>query len=144
MRVKIKRFDRDLPLPSYQSRGAACLDLYARLDVTIEPGQVGYVALNVGLEIPEGCWALVAARGSTHKHGLLPVQGIGIGDWDFRGDQDEYHFAFYNFTAQPVIVRRGTRIAQLMVLRYEPLVFEEVEHLHAENRGSYGSTGTAI
>src|SRR5436190_3040259 len=108
MKVKIKRFDQELPLPGYQSPGAACVDLYARLDVTIAPGQVGYVPLNVALEIPEGCWVLVAARGSTHKHGVLPVQGIGVGDGDFRGDEDEYQFAFYNFTAVPVTVTRGT------------------------------------
>ena len=144
MKVKIKRFDPDLPLPTYQSRGAACVDLHARLDVTIEPGQVGYVALNVALEVPEGCWVLVAARGSAHRHGVLPVQGIGVGDWDFCGDQDEYRFAVYNFTAQPVTITRGTRIAQMMVLRYEPIEFEEVEHLHAENRGGYGSTGTGL
>jgi dUTP pyrophosphatase len=144
MRVKIKRFDRSLPLPGYQSAGAACVDLYARLDVTIAPGQVGYVPLNVALEIPEGCWVLVAARGSTHRHGLLPVQGIGIGDWDFRGDGDEYRFAFYNFTAAPVTVARGTRIAQMLVLRYEPIEFEEVEQLRPENRGSYGSTGAGL
>jgi dUTP pyrophosphatase len=144
MKVKIKRFDRSLPLPAYQTRGAAGVDLYARLDVTIEPGQVGYVPLNVGLEIPEGSWVLVAARGSTHKHGLLPVQGVGIGDWDFRGDEDEYRFAFYNFTSQPVTVARGTRIAQMIVLRYEPIDFEEVDHLYAENRGSFGSTGWGL
>lgn len=142
MKVKIKRFDRDLPLPSYQSRGAACVDLTARLDVTIAPGQVGLVPLNVGLEVPEDCWVLVAARGSTHRHGLLPAQGIGIGDWDFRGDGDEYRFAFYNFTAEPVTVRRGTRIAQLMVLRYEPIELDEVDHLRPDNRGGYGSTGS--
>ena len=141
MKVKIKRFDPSLPLPRYQSPGAACVDLYARLDVTIAPGRVGYVPLNIGLEMPESCWALVAARGSTHKHGLLPVQGIGIGDWDFRGDEDEYQFAFYNFTAEPVTVPRGTRIAQLMVLRYEPIEFDEVDHLRPERRGGYGSTG---
>ena len=144
MKVKIKRFDRSLPLPAYQTRGAACVDLHARTDVTIPPGVVGYVPLNVALEMPEGCWALVAARGSTHRHGLLPAQGVGIGDWDFRGDGDEYRFAFYNFTSAPVTVARGTRIAQLMVLRYEPLELEEVEHLHAEDRGSYGSTGTGL
>lgn len=144
MRVKIKRFDRSLPLPSYQSRGAACVDLYARLDVAIAPGQVGYVPLNVALEIPAGCWVLLAARGSTHRHGVLPVQGIGVGDWDFHGDDDEYHFAFYNFTAQPVTIVRGTRIAQMMVMRYEPLEFTEVEHLRPDNRGSYGSTGAGL
>ena len=74
----------------------------------------------------------------------MPAQGVGIGDWDFRGDQDEYHFAFYNFTAQPVTVARGTRIAQMMVLRYEPIEFEEVAQLRPQNRGSYGSTGTGM
>jgi dUTP pyrophosphatase len=144
VKVKIKRFDPTLPNPSYQTKGAACVDLYAREEVTIPPGSVGYVFLNVALEIPEGCWVLVAARGSTHRHGLLPVQGVGIGDWDFRGDDDEYRAAFYNFTSEPVTVARGTRIAQLMVLRYEPIEFEEVMHLHPENRGSYGSTGTGL
>ncbi|HEX2037391.1 MAG TPA: dUTP diphosphatase [Chloroflexota bacterium] len=144
MKVKIKRFDPTLPIPSYQSKGAACVDLYAREEVTIPPGSVGYVFLNVALEIPEGCWVLVAARGSTHRHGLLPVQGVGIGDWDFRGDDDEYRAAFYNFTSEPVTVARGTRIAQMMVMRYEPIEFEEVTHLHPKNRGSYGSTGTGL
>ena len=51
MKVKIKRFDPSLPLPRYQSPGAACVDLYARLDVTIAPGRVGYVPLNIGLEM---------------------------------------------------------------------------------------------
>ena len=144
MRVKIKRFDPTLPLPSYQSRGAACVDLYARTETTIAPGAVGLVPLNVALEIPEGCWVLVAARGSTHKHGVLPVQGVGIGDWDFQGDADEYRFAFYNYTDQPATIARGTRIAQLMVLRYEPIELEEVEYLQGQDRGSYGSTGTGL
>jgi dUTP diphosphatase len=144
MRVRIKRFDRTLPLPAYQSPGAAGIDLYARADVTIAPGEVGLVPLNVGLELPEGCWALVAARGSTHRLGLLPAQGIGVGDEDFRGDGDEYRFAFYNYTGAPVTVARGARVAQLLVLRYQRLELEEVEHLGPIDRGGYGSTGAGL
>jgi dUTP pyrophosphatase len=144
MRVRLKRFDRTLPLPAHQSTGAAGLDLYARVDVTIAPGAVGLVPLNVGLELPEGCWALVAARGSTHRLGLLPVQGVGVGDPDFRGDGDEYRFAFLNFTARPVTLTRGTRVAQLLVLRAERLELEEVERLGPVDRGGYGSTGTGV
>ena len=144
MKVRIKRFDRELPLPSYQTEGAACVDLYARLDVTIPPGEVGYVMLNVALEIPQGCWVLVAARSSTNKRGLLPIQGVGIGDSDFRGDGDEYKFAVYNFSKEPVTVERGTRVAQMMVLRYERMEMEEVERLDAKDRGGFGSTGTGL
>lgn len=67
MKVKIKRFDRSLPLPSYQSKGAACVDLYARVDVTIAPGQAGYVPLNVALEMPEGGWGPRTGRRSTKR-----------------------------------------------------------------------------
>jgi dUTP pyrophosphatase len=142
--VRIKRFDRTLPLPAYQTPGAAGLDLYARVDVTIAPGAVGLVPLNVGLELPAGTWALVAARGSTHRLGLLPAQGMGVGDEDFRGDGDEYRFAFLNFTAQPVTVARGTRVAQLLVLRAERVELEEVDRLGPVDRGGYGTTGAAV
>jgi dUTP pyrophosphatase len=144
VRLRIKRFDRSLPLPAYQTAGAAGLDLYARVDVTVAPGAVGLVPLNVGLELPAGCWALVAARGSTHRLGLLPVQGIGVGDEDFRGDGDEYRFAFLNFTDRPVTVARGTRVAQLLVLRAERVELEEVEGLGPVDRGGYGTTGAGV
>lgn len=142
MQVKIKQFDTSLPIPSYKSKGAACVDLYARIDTAIEPESIGYIPLNIALEIPQGYWVMVAARSSTHKYGLMPAHGIGIGDWDFRGDNDEYVLPFYNFTKENVTIERGTRIAQLMVIKYEPIEFEPVTKLDSLDRGKFGSTGT--
>lgn len=142
MKIKLKQLDPSLPVPSYQTKGAACVDLYARIEIMIEPGSIGYIPLNIALEIPEGYWVLVAARGSTHKQGLLPAHGIGIGDWDFRGDNDEYLFPVYNFTDEVVTISKGQRVAQMMVVPYEKVEFEIVNKLASKDRGKFGSTGT--
>jgi dUTP pyrophosphatase len=141
VKVKIKRFDKSIPLPEYKTRGAAGVDLYTRETVTISPHEVAYIPLNIAIKIPKNCWAMIAPRGSTHKLGILQANSIAIGDWDFRGDNDEYKFPALNFTDKPVTVEKGTRIAQLLLVNYEKIEFEEVEHLGNTNRGSFGSTG---
>ncbi len=138
---KIKRFGKELPLPPYQTKGAAGFDLYARTAVEVKPGQVGYVPLNIAVETPYGHFLIVAARGSTHKLGLLPIHGIGIGDPDFRGDEDEYLMPLYNFTDKPVVVERGTRIGQGLFVKFERAAWQEVSHLKSKTRGGFGSTG---
>jgi len=141
MKIKIKRFDKNLPLPAYKSPGAVCLDLYARETVKIAPGQVGFIPLNVAVEIPKGTWLMIAPRGSTHKLGIMMVDSIAIGDEDFCGDNDEYSFPAFNFTDKEVVIEKGTRIAQMMVMKYERVELEEEEHLENKNRGGFGSTG---
>lgn len=141
MKIKIKRFDKTLPLPIYKTEGAACMDVFAREDVLIDAGSVGYVPLNIAIEVPKGCWVMLAARSSTHKLGLLNAAGIGIGDWDFRGDTDEYKFIAYNFTNKSVKVERGMRIGQIMVVKYEKVQVEEVDTLFNPDRGGIGTTG---
>ena len=141
MNVRIKRIDTTLPLPSYKSKGAAGFDVYARETMTIPPGQVCYIPLNVVLEIPEGCWILLAPRSSTHKLGITAANAIGVGDRDFCGDNDEYHFAALNFTDKEVTVERGARIAQMVVLSHHLVSFEEVASFGREDRGGFGSTG---
>src|SRR3989344_7629314 len=111
-KIKIRRFDKRLPLPEYKTAGAVGFDLTSRETRTVKPGQVGYIALNVAVETPKDHILLIAARGSTHKHGLMPAHGIGIGDPDYRGDNDEYAIPLYNFTAKTVVVDKGIRIAQ--------------------------------
>lgn len=142
MQIKLKQFDTELPLPAYKTDGAAAMDLCARVTTTIEPKTVGYVPLNVAIEVPDGYWVLLAARGSTHKLGLMPVHGLGVMDTDFKGDNDEYHFPLYNFTDQPVVVEKSQRIAQMMVLPYERAEVTVVEYLGNQDRGKFGSTGT--
>ena len=131
MKIKIKRFDKSIPLPEYKTKGAACVDLYAREDVTIPP-----------VEVPEACWVLLAARSSTHKLGLIPANGIGIGDSDFNGDNDEYKLIVYNVKKDPVTVEKGTRVAQISVVNYEKVELEEVDSLGNADRGGIGSTGS--
>jgi dUTP pyrophosphatase len=82
MDIKIKRFDKELPLPTRQTAGAAAFDLTAREAVTIQPGTVGYVPLNIAVETPPGYFMLLAARSSTQKKGLMKANGIGIIDPD--------------------------------------------------------------
>lgn len=137
----VKRFDASLPLPEYKTAGAAGLDLVARLDVTIEPQSVGYVPLNIALELPAGYFALLAARSSLHKKGLMLANGIGVGDYDYRGDGDEYTAALYNFSQQTVAVTRGERLVQLLILPVARVQISEKHQLQNENRGGFGSTG---
>lgn len=141
MKIKIKRFDKTLPLPSYKSKGAVCVDLYTRSETKIGPGQISYIPLNIATEIPENCWVMIAPRGSTHKLGIMQANSIGIIDVDFCGDNDEYVFPAYNFTQQEITIEKGTRIAQLMIMKFEPIEFEEVDHLNNTDRGKLGSTG---
>ena len=141
MKIKIKRFDKDLPLPAYKTEGAACLDLYSRMEVKIPSHTVGYIPLNIALSIPKGYWVMVAARGSTHKMGIMPIHGIGIGDWDYRGDNDEYLFPAYNFTDKEITIEKGTRMAQMMISKVEKVEMEEVDKLENKDRGGFGSTG---
>ena len=142
MHVKIKQFDTTLPLPEYKTAGAAGIDLYARIDTLVQPKTVGYIPLNVALEVPDGYWVLLSSRSSTHKQGLMPANGIGICDADYKGDNDEYHFPVYNFTDQSVTIERGQRIAQIIILPYERAELNLVKSLENVDRGKFGTTGT--
>jgi dUTP pyrophosphatase len=139
--IQLKRVDPELPLPAYHSPQAAALDLASRTTVTIEPGQVVKVPLNVVIKLPADHWVLMAARSSLQKKGVQLANGIGVGDADFCGEHDEYQAALLNFSRQPVTIERGERIVQIVVLPRPPVVVEEVAHMSAPNRGGFGSTG---
>lgn len=139
--VVIKRFDLDLPLPKYQTDGSAGFDLYSRETIQINPGEVDYAPANIALQLPEGYWVLVSARSSLHKRGLILANGIGVGDWDYRGDGDEYKVALLNFTKEKVIIERGERIAQMIILPRPKVKFIEKSTFATKDRGGFGSTG---
>ena len=141
MKIRIKLFDKELPAPEYKSAKAAALDLYARETVTIQPGVVGMVPLNIALELPKNHWVLMSARSSLHKRGLMMANGIGVGDEDYCGDNDEYRAALLNYTKEPVTIERGERIVQMIVMQREPVEVEIVEKLAGKDRGGVGSTG---
>jgi len=141
MQVKIKRFDKNLPLPSYKTKGAAAMDLVARSEITIPAHSIAYIPLNMALQVPEDHFVLIAARSSLHKRGLFLANGIGIGDHDYCGDNDEYLAAVFNFTAQEVKIEKGERVAQMIVLAREKIELLEQERLEKADRGGFGSTG---
>jgi dUTP pyrophosphatase len=142
MKVKIKRFDKTLVLPAYKTSGAAALDLASREEVKIEAGQVAYLPLNIALQIPKDSFVLVAARSSLHKKGLFLVNGVGVGDSDYCGAEDEYRAAVFNFSKKTVTVQKGERVVQMIVLRREKVEWEELDDFNDQkNRGGFGSTG---
>ena len=139
--VKVKRFDKTLPLPEYKTKGAAAFDIASRVEATIKPGVVVVIPGNIALEVPKGYFVLMAARSSLRKHGLTVINGVGIMDSDFAGDEDEYRIALQNFTKKTVVVEKGMRIAQGVLLKYEQAKFKEVSKMRAKTRGGFGTTG---
>ena len=143
MKIKIRRIDKELPLPEYKTSGAVAFDLYARVTTTILPHTVSYVPLNVAIEIPAGHMILLAPRSSLHKKGLMLANSVGIVDQDYCGNDDEYLAALYNVTNDAVRLERGERIMQGMVKKYERAEWEEVDDLTNPSRGGFGTTGIA-
>jgi dUTP pyrophosphatase len=142
MKVRIKRIDKTLPLPVYETGGSVGFDFLAREDAVIEPNSIELIPANVIVEVPKGYSLVVASRSSTpRKHGLTKPHGIGIIDQDYCGDRDEVKIQVMNFTKKPVKIEKGTKIAQGLFVRVDRLSFEEVDKLADSSRGGFGSTG---
>lgn len=141
MQIKIKRFDKSLPLPAYKTAGAAAFDLCARIDVIAPPHVVTMIPLNVAVEVPNGYHSIMMSRSSTQKLGLTPANGVGLIDQDYCGDNDELRFTAINFTDQDVKIEKGTRLVQLLIEKTEVVEIVEVDRLGNINRGGFGTTG---
>jgi dUTP pyrophosphatase len=141
-KINIKRFDKTLPLPEHKTKGAAGFDFAARETVIIKPGEVGMIPLNLAIATPKGYFMLLCARSSTYKLGLTMINGIGIIDSDFCGDEDEFRFAVQNFTKKTVTVEKGTRVAQGIFIKLTRANWKEVSHMKSKTRGGFGSTGS--
>jgi len=139
--LRIKLFDKSLPTPEYKSSGAAAFDLYLRKTVTIKPHEVVLAPTNVAVQPPKGYFVVLAARSSMHKHGVMLANGIGIGDEDFSGDEDEYQMALLNFKNKKITIKRGERIGQMVIMKYEKVKIKVVEKMKNATRGGFGSTG---
>jgi dUTP pyrophosphatase len=138
----VQRLDPELPLPTYSHPGDAGADLVARTDVTLAPGARATIATGIAIALPDGYAAFVHPRsGLAARHGVTIVNGPGTVDAGYRG---EVKVTLINTDAtEPVEIRRGDRIAQLVVQRVERAEFVEVERLPGSDRGvrGHGSTG---
>lgn len=142
LEVPLVRLDPGLPLPAYAHADDAGADLCTAVDVEIGPGERVLVPTGVALALPPGHVGLVHPRsGLAVRHGLTVLNAPGTIDAGYRG---EVSVLLVNHDPRtPVRLRRGDRVAQLVVQRYERAGFVEVERLPGSERGAggYGSTG---
>ena len=134
---------RDLPLPAYQSEGAAGLDLLAAVDepVTLPPLGRALVPTGLAMALPPGYEAQVRPRsGLAAKHGVTVLNSPGTVDADYRG---EVKVILINLSDTPFIIGRGERIAQMVIAPVSQAQLVETETLDATTRGAggFGSTG---
>jgi dUTP pyrophosphatase len=138
----LHRLDAGLPVPSYAHPGDAGADLMAAVDVALQPGERALVPTGVAIALPEGYVALVHPRsGLAARHGLSIVNTPGTVDAGYRG---EIKVLLINLDpTEPIELKRGDRIAQLVLQRVEQARFVEVDVLPESVRGDggYGSTG---
>ncbi|MED7922758.1 dUTP diphosphatase [Nonomuraea sp. LP-02] len=140
--VLIQRLDAELPPPSYAHPGDAGADLYAAEDVELAPGERTVVGTGVAIALPDGYAAFVHPRsGLAARHGVTLVNAPGTVDAGYRG---EIRVTLINTDVkEPFRLRRGDRVAQLVIQRVERAAFYEVERLPGSVRGAngFGSTG---
>lgn len=143
MHVKVKKLTETAKLPTRGSVFSAGFDLYAdnNVDITIHPHETRKIGTGLALEIPDGYYGAIFARsGLATKEGLRPANCVGICDSDYRG---EYIVAIHNDSNEDRIIEPKERIAQLIIMQYPHITFEEVDELSDTSRGKggFGSTG---
>lgn len=145
MKLPVRRLPHgaDLPLPRYETQGAAGMDLMAALtaDLVLQPGARAIVPTGLQIAVPPGHEGQVRPRsGLAAKHGVTVLNAPGTIDCDYRG---EVGVILVNLGAEPFTVTRGMRIAQLLIAPFVQAAPVEVESLDdtARGAGGFGSTG---
>lgn len=144
--IRVKRLRSavdDLPLPRYETSGAAGMDLRADLDqpIKLRPGERGVVPTGFAIELPQGYEAQVRPRsGLALRHGVTLLNAPGTIDSDYRG---EVSVLLVNLGNEECVVRRGDRVAQLVIAPVAKGIWSEVDDLHSTERGAggFGHTG---
>ena len=134
--IKIKYHTDEIEKLRYIDGKSDWIDLRAAEDVELKAGEFKLISLGVSMELPDGTFGAIFARsGLATKSGLRPANCVGCCDSDYRG---EYIVALHNDTDIPRVVEDGERIAQLVVMPYIPVNFEEVDELSDTERGDKG------
>jgi dUTP pyrophosphatase len=145
IKVAIKRIrpEVDIPLPCYMTEHSAGMDLYADIaeDMTLHPGARALVPTGLSIALPDGFEAQIRPRsGLALKYGISLVNSPGTIDSDYRG---EIGVILINHGADPFVVRRGERIAQMIIAQFNRVVWDEQGELAetARGEGGFGHTG---
>ena len=141
--IKIQKLNPNATIPTRGSEEAAGYDLYACLDwpIYVPPHETVKVGTGIAIELPSGTFGAIFARsGLATKQGLRPANCVGVCDSDYRG---EYIVAMHNDSDMEKQIWPNDRIAQLVVMPYVAVEFQEVESLNETERGAggFGSTG---
>jgi dUTP pyrophosphatase len=141
--VRIRRLDKSVPLPEYQTPGAAGFDLAAAADVMVPPSAIALVPTALAIEVPDGHFLGIFARSSTPlRRGLMVANGVGVIDRDYCGPADEIKVQVFNFTSSPVQIAKGDRIAQGLFIPVSRAEWQEADRdLREDSRGGFGATG---
>ena len=143
--IKIRRLEnnKDLPLPSYESEGSSGMDIRASVKkpFLLKPGEIGLIRTGLAISVPTGYEAQIRPRsGLALQHGIGMVNSPGTIDSDYRG---EVGIVLINWGDEPFIIRRGDRIAQMVISKVYRADLVEVEYLDSTSRehGGFGHTG---
>jgi dUTP pyrophosphatase len=141
--IALKLLDEGLPLPHYRHEGDAGFDLASRIDFVIEPGERAIIPTGIAAQIPRGYAGLVLPRsGLAASHGIALVNSPGLIDAGYRG---EIAVVLINTDKRAAFeIKRGDRIAQLVIQKIEEAAITQVAELDESSRGAggFGSTGT--
>jgi len=143
LRVKRLEGKKDVALPSYETDGASGLDLRAAVDgeLTLHPGEISLVPTGLAISLPPGYEAQIRPRsGLALKHGVGMVNTPGTIDSDYRG---EIGLVLINWGKSSFVIKRGDRIAQMVVTRVSRAQVLEVDRLETTERGvgGFGHSG---
>lgn len=144
VKIKIKKLNENAKIPKRASEYAAGYDLYACIkeeSCVIKPHTTVKIGTGLSIEIPDGYFGGIFARsGLASKNGLRPANCVGVADSDYRG---EYIVAIHNDSDSEQTIMKNDRIAQLVILPFLPVEFEEVNELSQTKRNEegFGSTG---
>jgi dUTP pyrophosphatase len=143
MKISIKKLKPNALLPQFATAHAAGMDISACIDepITLQPHERAVIPAGFAIALPPGYEAQVRGRsGLAAKHGIMPANGVGTIDADYRG---EVGVILLNTSNEPFTVEPNMRIAQLVVAKHETVEWNEVEILDETSRGEggYGSTG---
>ena len=144
MEISIQLLNDLAKVPTRGSEYAAGYDLYAATDyiIDIAPHSTVKIGTGIAMELPEGTFGAIFARsGLATKKGLRPANCVGVCDSDYRG---EYIVPLHNDTDEMMSIEPGERIAQLIVMNFNPIEFNVVNSLSDTERGDggFGSSGT--
>ncbi len=143
MKIEVKKLTETAVMPTRGSSEAAGYDLYADLaePAVIPPHETRMIGTGLAMEIPKGYFGAIFARsGLALKESLRPANCVGVVDSDYRGP---FMIAVHNDGETERVITHGTRIAQMVVIPYLSVDFEEAEELDETERGAggFGSTG---